>query len=155
MGYNVIDLIDKAINISIRKKSIYKHIGQQKSDLPSMEMAITILLRQIDNTIKYYETLKKEVEDEYFEEIDFGIYDRMSCLINEFNGKLYEPEINDVKSFLEFSLVLEKNTYALFVDIQGRFVKKTSDVDTKTYSILSRMITNKANFISSLQKSIK
>ena len=66
-----------------------------------------------------------------------------------------EPEINDVKSFLEFSLVLEKNTYALFVDIQGRFVKKTSDVDTKTYSILSRMITNKANFISSLQKSIK
>ena len=38
MGYNVIDLINKAINITIRKKDIYENIGQRKWDIPSMEM---------------------------------------------------------------------------------------------------------------------
>ena len=154
MGYNVIDVIDKAINISIKKKAIYSIIGEIKSDLPSIEVVLVILLRQIDNTIDYYKSLKIESANTEFEEFDFVIYDKISYLINEFNSKMFEPEIKDVRSFLEFSLALEKNTYALFVDIQGRFVKNKADVNTKTYSILSKMITNKANFISSLEKSI-
>jgi len=70
MGYNVIDLINKAINIAIRKKDIYINIGQRKCDIPSVEIVLTVLIKQIDNTIQYYETLKKEVGDQNFEEID-------------------------------------------------------------------------------------
>ncbi|PRR81985.1 hypothetical protein [Clostridium vincentii] len=155
MGYNVIDLINKAINISIRKKAIYDNIRQQKRDIPYMEIVLTVLIKQIQKTIEYYETLKKELVNENFEEIDFGIYDRISFLINEFNQKLSEPQINNVRNFLEFSLNLEKNTYALLIDIQGRFVKNTSDINTKTYTILSNMISNKAAFISTLEKIMK
>jgi hypothetical protein len=108
----------------------------------------------MDKTIQYYETLKKEIEDKNYEEIDFGIYDKMSFLINEFNENISVPEINNVKSFLEFSLVLQKDTYALFVDIQGRFVKNTSDTHTKTYAILSDIINNKAKFIKMLERFI-
>lgn len=155
MGYNVIDLINKAINISIKKKSIYKQIGQQKSDILSIKIVITTLIKQIDKTIQYYETLKEEIEDETFEEIDFGIYDKISFLINEFNITVSEPRINNARNFLEFSLDLEKRTYALFIDIQGRFVKNTSDTHTKTYIILSNIISNKAEFIATLEKLIK
>jgi wyosine [tRNA(Phe)-imidazoG37] synthetase (radical SAM superfamily) len=155
MGYNVIDLINKAIDISIRKKAIYEHIGQRKCDIPSMEMVSTILIKQINNTIRYYETLKKKAEDKAFEEIDISIYDRISFLINEFNKKMHEPQINNIRDFLEFSLISEKDTYSLFIDIQGRFVKNTSDIHTETYNILSDMINNKVEFITTLEKIIK
>lgn len=155
MGYNVIDLINKAIDISIRKKAIYEHIGQRKCDISSMEMVSTILIKQINNTIRYYETLKRESEDRDFEEIDISIYDRISFLINEFNKKMYEPQINNIRDFLEFSLISEKDTYSLFIDIQGRFVKNTSDIHTKTYNILSDMINNKVELITTLEKIIK
>jgi len=155
MGYNIIDLINKAIKITIRKKDLYRNIGQQKCDIPSIDIVIRVLIKQIDNTIKYYETLKKELGDVDFEEIDFGIYDRISFLINEFNERISEPQINNVRNLLEFFLGLEKNTYDLLIAIQGRLVKNTSDIHTKAYTILSDMIKNKANFIKTLEKIIK
>lgn len=155
MGYNVIDLINKSINISIRKKAIYENIEQKKCDISSMDIVSTILIKQINNTIRYYEDLKKEVGDESFEEIDLGIYDKISFLINEFNKRLYEPQINNVRDFLVFSLNLEKDTYSLLIDIQGRFVKYASDIHTETYKILSEMINNKADFIKTLERIIK
>lgn len=155
MAYNIIDLLNKAISSSIRKKEIYENINQKKCDIPSMEIISKILIKKINNTIEYYEVLKKEIVDESFEEIDIRIYDRISFLINEFNKKIYEPEINNVRDFLEFSLVLEKNTYSLIIDIQGRFTENTNDVHTKTYKILSDMISNKADFITTLEKILK
>lgn len=154
MGYNVIDLINKAANVSIKKKAIYENI-EKKSDIASIEIVSKILVKQINNTIRYYEVLKKEIGEEDFEEIDLRIYDRISFLINEFNKKMYEPQINNPRDFLEFSMVLEKNTYSLFIDIQGRFTENTRDVQTKTYKILSDMINNKANFIKTLEKILK
>lgn len=155
MAYNIIDLLNKAISISIRKKEIYENIKQKKCDIPSMEIIPKILIKKIDNTIEYYEALKKEIGDESFEEIDIRIYDRISFLINEFSKKIYEPEINNVRDFLEFSLALEKATYSLIIDIQGRFTENTSDVHTKTYKILSDMISNKADFVAALEKILK
>lgn len=155
MAYNIIDLLNKAISISIRKKEIYENIKQKKCDIPSMEIIPKILIKKIDNTIEYYEALKDEIGEESFEEIDIRIYDRISFLINEFSKKIYEPEINNVRDFLEFSLALEKDTYSLIIDIQGRFTQNTSDVHTKTYKILSDMINNKADFVAALEKILK
>lgn len=155
MGYNVIDIINKAINISNRKKAIYEIIGQKKSNIPAMAIVLKILLRQIGDTIIYYESLRTELEKIDFEEIDIVIYDKISHLINEFNLKLFNPEINNVRDFLEFSLTLEKNTYALFIDIQGRLIKNSKDVNTKAYEILSKMIKNKQEFILVLEKIVK
>ena len=84
MAYNIIDLLNKAISISIRKKEIYENIKQKKYDIPSMEIIPKILIKKIDNTIEYYGALKKEIGDESFEEIDIRIYDRISFLIKKY-----------------------------------------------------------------------
>jgi hypothetical protein len=155
MGYNIIDVVDKAINIANRKKAIYEDISKNNSNNPSIKMLSKVLIKEVDQTIKYYETYKKEVGSVEFEEIDFGVYDKMSFLINEFNKKIYIPEIHNNKSFLSFSLNLEKGIYALLIDLQGRFVQNTSDLHTKTYEILSDMIKNKVKHIDTLEKTLK
>lgn len=152
MGYNVTDIINKAINIALRKKVEFENIGKEKCDIQSIKIMSTVLAKQEDKTIKYYETLKKEIGSMEFEEIDFVIYDKMSFLIDEFNKKKYVIDINNVRDYLKFSLDLEKDAYSLLIDIQGRFVKNKSDIHTKTYKILSDIISNEASHISMLQK---
>lgn len=155
MGYNVIDLIDKAINMAIKRKSIYKKIEEQKNDIPSIKVMSNVLTKEVNKTIAYYEKLKKEIGDEEFEEIDFWIYDKISFIINEYNKKNYVPEVNNVREFLKFSLDLEKDIYALIMDIQGRLVKNSDDVNTKTYKILTKIIKNKEKHIETLENILK
>ncbi len=157
MGYNVIDLIDKAINIAIRKKDIYESIGQRKCDIPSIEIMSKVLAKEVDKSIKYYEKLKNEVSEEKDEEIEieFFIYDKMSFLINEFDKKSYDTEINNIREYLKFSLNLERDGKSLLIDLQGRFMKNANDINTRTYKILTDMINNKDKLIKTLEKIIK
>lgn len=155
MGYNVIDLINKAIKLAIRRRKIYENIGKDKCDIPSIEIMSKVLEKEIDRTIKYYETLKNEINGVEFDEIDFYIYDKMSFLIDEFNKKIHVTEINNVREYLKFSLDSEKDGQSLLIDLQGRFVKNASDLNTKTYEILSNMIDNNARNIAVLEKILK
>jgi RNA processing factor Prp31 len=114
-----------------------------------------VLAREIDKTINYYEELKKEINQVEFDEIDFYIYDKMSFLIDQYNKRTCVVEISNIKEYLKFSLELEKDGKSLLIDIQGRFVKNRSDLQTKTYEILSNMINNKAVNIAALQEILK
>lgn len=154
MGYNIIDIIEKGINIANRRKTILQKIVKEKNDIPSLDVVSRALIKGIDKSIQHYETLKKEAGDTVFEEIDFVTYDKISFLITEFTNKICVPEINNVRDYLRFSLELERDVYSLLVDIQGRFVKNTSDVHTKTYKILSEVINNKRKRIEILQKTL-
>jgi len=60
MGYNVIDIIDKAINIAVRRKTEYENIGKEKCDTQSIRIMSIVLAKEADKTIQYYETLKKK-----------------------------------------------------------------------------------------------
>lgn len=155
MGYNIIDIINKASNIANRRKELYMKIEKEKSNIPSMKILSKILIEQVDKTIMFYDTLKKDIGDSGLEEIDFAIYDKISFLINEFNMKIFVKDVQNTKELLEFSLELEKDIYSLLLDIQGRFVKDTSDIHTKTYKILSDIIENKNNHIEILKNTIK
>lgn len=155
MGYNVLDVIDKAINIATKRKAIFESIAENKEYIPTVNIMAKILASRTGKTITYYEILKKEIGDVELEEIDFGIYDKMSFLINEFNKKMYVPNVKNVKEFLAFSRDMLRDTYALLIDIRGRFVKNTSDMHTRTYKILSDIISNLEESISKLEKTIK
>ena len=152
MGYNVADIIEKAVNIAIKRKALYEDIEQENSDALSIKMISRILIKEVDRTIEYYKALSKEINDTEFEEIDFSIYDKMASLINDFNKRISIAKINNVREYLEYSLGFERSIYSLLMDIQGRFVKNTSDVHTKTYKILSDMINNKIKHIEILEK---
>jgi hypothetical protein len=154
MAYNIIDLIDKALTITTKRKAIYESIGKN-CGIPSITILSKVLVKDLDKTLQYYETLRTEVGNEVFEEIDVGTYDKISFLTNEFAKKLYVPDIKNTGEFFNFYLNLEKDLYSLLIDIQGRFVKNTSDVHTKTYGILSDMLKTKANHIKNIEKSLK
>ncbi|MBC8060787.1 MAG: hypothetical protein H7Y18_08985 [Clostridiaceae bacterium] len=155
MGYSVIDLINKAINIEVKRKIIYEKIGREKFDIQSIKIMSKVLIKDIDRTIQYYETIKVQVGDIEFEEIDFWIYDKMSFLIDEFNKKICDVDINDVREFLKYSYGLEKDICSLIIDVQGRFVKNTSDTLTNTYRILSHMIDIRTKHIATLEVTLR
>lgn len=150
MGYNVADIIEKAVKITMRRRTIYEKIGQEKCDILSIKVISKVLVKQIDKTIEYYQTLLDEINDTEFEEIDFSIYDKMSSLISDFNNRISVAEVTNVREFLNFSLDMEKAVYSLLIDIQGRFVKNASDIHTNTYRILTDIISNKAQHIEML-----
>lgn len=154
MGYTVVDLINKAIDNGIRKKIIFKSI-EKESPVLSIKMVSRVLAKEIDRTNQYYDMLKRDTDTKNIEEIDLKIYDKISSLISEFNEKVHIRKINNVREYLNFSLGLEKDTYALIIDIRGRFVRNKNDVHTKTYKILSDIINYKAGHIATLQKILK
>lgn len=154
MGYNVADIIDKAITISIRRRTIYEKIGQEKCDILSIKIIAKVLVKEINKTIEYYQTLLNEVNDTEFEEIDFSIYDKMSSLISDFTNRISVVEVKNVREFLNFSLDMEKAVYSLLIDIQGRFVKNSSDIHTNTYKILADIISNKVHHIEMLEQAL-
>ena len=76
----------------------------------------------------------------------------MEGSLNTYNTRIIVIDINYVREYLEFSLGLEKAVYSLLMDIQGRLVKNTDDIHTKTYKILSDIIENKARHIEMLER---
>ena len=153
MGYNVADIIEKAINIAKKRKTLYKNIENKKDSILGIKIISRVLIKEVDRTIEYYEELLKEAGNMNSEDIDFSIYDKISFLINEFNGRINRVEINTVQDYLSFSLGMEKSLYSLLIDIQGRLVKTLNDTQTNTYKILSEIIKNKADHILRLEKS--
>ena len=106
MGYNILDIINKAIDISHMRKRLYLEINQQNYQSPSVKILSKVLADNVDKSIIYYEKLKKEV-DENVEIIDFVIYDRISFLINQFNLRIHTANITSASELLSFSLNLE------------------------------------------------
>lgn len=154
MGYNIVDIIDKAIKVAKKRKILITSVGE-KSNTPSIKVMSKVLVKESNKTIKYYEELKKEISDIELEEIDFYKYDKMSFLIDDYNKRLIEVEVKNTREYLRNLLQAEKDVYAVFVDVRGRFVNKASDTETKTYKILSKIIDNKYKNIKELEKVIK
>lgn len=155
MGYNVIDLIDKSIDIANRERKIYETIAEENFNIPPIKILSKVLIAHVDKDFKYFEDLKRNLMNVEVEDIDFGIYDKMSFLINEFNKKIYIKKVINARDYLEFSLNFQKDVYSLLIDIQGRSVKCTDDVSTETYKTLSYMINNKVKHIAVLEKFLK
>lgn len=154
MGYNIIDIINKAIDIENRRKYIIKDSTKENQVSPVVELISKVLCNEIDEIIKYYKELKEEIENVEVEDIDVRTYDKMSFLINEYNERMYELKVTNVREYLKCTLDLTKNKYSLFMDIQGRLVNNTSNTGTKTYEILSKIITNISKQIKTIEKTI-
>ena len=154
MGYNIIDIINKAINIENKRKMVIKNAITENNTSPSIKLISKVLCNQIDEIIKYYEELKNEIKYTELEEIDFRTYDKMSFLVNEFNERICVLKVINVREYLKSTLELEKNKYSLFIDMQGRLFNNTSDTGTKTYEILSKIIANILKHIRTIEKTI-
>ena len=151
MGYNIIDIMDKAIAIAYKRKELYTKISMQNHQPPAVKILSKVLADNVDKTFLYYERIKKEVDTENIETIDFVIYDKISFLINQFNLRIHATDTTTTKEFLNFSVNFEKEVLALFLDVQGRLIKNANDASSTSYIILSDMIKTKTKLIEDLE----
>ena len=154
MGYNIIDIMDKAIAIAYTRKELYTGVSNQNHQPPAIKILSKVLADNVDKTLLYYEKLKKELNHKEIEIIDFAIYDKISFLIGQFNLRLHTTDATTPKEFISFSLNFEKEILALFLDIQGRLIKNANDTNSTAYIILSDMIKTKTKLIEDLESLI-
>ncbi|MCY6372699.1 hypothetical protein [Clostridium ganghwense] len=152
MGYNVLDVIDKLIMIKQKVKGIYINISYMDIEEQAIKLVATALAQVQEKHIKYYEELRNKI-GENTEEIDFVIYDKISFLIDEYKNRvdIFEVKPKDIKEILNLAFDFENKNGALIIDIQGRLVKKESDVETKTYRILSEILQKEQSYIKELK----
>lgn len=155
LSYTVLDLLDKAIFTAEKKKQMcYKVIEDLKDKTPICLLA-KVFIKNLDKSIKHYKHLTNELNNINAEVIDFVVYDKISFLINEFNQKMMEPDIENIKSFSKSCLDFQKELFTLYVDIQGRLVRSEQDTKTKAYEIINNLIKDKEKTIKSLEEFIK
>ncbi|SHH14866.1 hypothetical protein [Tepidibacter thalassicus] len=157
MSYNTIDLIDKVIELAHKRKEIYIQIKNNNSKNSAIKVIVNTLIKGIDKNINCYNNLKKQIKEneQLLEEINIIVYDKILFLVNQFKKRLVNPNVTDIKGLLDFSLDLEDQIYALFIDVQGRLVQKQEDTETNTYKIISDIIEEKHRYIKNLERFYK
>lgn len=157
MGYNIIDIVNKCIIIEENKRKIFKKIINEdslnliKSELIRLRSIVLVktFLKDIDRVIDYYEELKNRINISSIEEIDFRTYDKIAFLMNEYDNKIKYMDLDEIspKEYVDITLDLTKDKYALLIDIQGRLYNNTNDNKSSTYEVLTNLINHTDNHI--------
>ena len=157
MGYNIIDIVNKCIIIEENKRKIFKKIINEdslnliKSELIRLSLIVLVktFLKDIDRVIDYYEELKNRINISSIEEIDFRTYDKIAFLMNEYDNKIKYMDLDEIspKEYVDITLDLTKDKYALLIDIQGRLYNNTNDNKSSTYEVLTNLINHTDNHI--------
>ncbi|WP_099187658.1 hypothetical protein [Tepidibacter mesophilus] len=150
MAYTAVDIVNKALMISDKINNLYSNFDGCTKKYDSFKLTVLILLKQLQRDINYYNKLKEEIRNDIYEEMDFGTYDEISKQINKFIYKINTSNCYCYKSIFKNHLYLNHSMYAVFIDAQGRIVKKENDSNSQSYKILSRIIKNKLNNLNEL-----
>lgn len=157
MSYNIIDLIDRAIEIGNKVIEIYDNINKEYDDINSLKVVSKIFMKYEKEKIDYYKLLKLKVEKEQISDIDIYVYDKISSLILQFSGKMSTNcyKNKSTKEFIQCVLNMNKDVRALFIDIRGRMIQKQGDGDSYEYKILTDIINIEEKYIQDLQNAYK
>lgn len=148
--YDIRDLLDKAVAITDKKISLYEQLQTTASD-PQLKALIRVMVHSAQRDKHYYLGLRAPISDEDAQEIDFGAYDMIASLINQFTRNFQPPNIRNCKELVQFALGFEQSLYALMVDIQGRLVHAEGLAESITYRTLGKMIHQKQSVINTLE----
>lgn len=148
--YDIRDLLDKAISITEKKALLYEKVLSNHTD-EQVKALIRVMINTAQRDKQYYSDLRANISDENAQDIDFGTYDMIASLINQFVRTLDPPEITSRQNLVQFSIGFEKSLYALMVDIQGRLVQSEGLSESITYRTLEKMINQKTKVITNLE----
>lgn len=155
MGYNAIDLVDKAIDTSNRILNFYEEIGNY-NNIGSFKIFLNVFKKQQNQKKVYYESLKKQIEYKEINEIDFFSYDKISSLITQFNSKIsFHNCGNNTKQLIECVLDISKDVRALFIDVRGRIIKNKDGWDSAEYEVLTSIIEMEERYANEIEKLYK
>lgn len=154
MAYNCIDLIDGAINIGNKVLEKYKYISNNQEDMNSIKILTNIFIKQQQEKINYYNSLKEKLKSEEIGNIDFVIYDKISSLIIEFNNTIVIKKFYNKEEFIERVLTINKEIRALFIDVRSRLMKREEDFSSCKYNVASNIINMEEKYIDDLEKTL-
>ena len=143
--YDIRDVLGKGIDVAKRKKAIYEEIKEDSGDI-RVRMMVQVMIAAVDTDIKHYQNMISNITDEMAEAIDFGTYDKIASLVNQFSRLFMAPEIRDRRVLLDYAIEIEKSIYALLVDIKGRLVTSEVITNSISYYVLIEMIETKQSF---------
>lgn len=147
--YDIRDLLDKAVAITDKKIGLYEQLQMTAAE-PQLKALIRVMVHSAQRDKHYYLGLKAPISDADAQEIDFGTYDMIASLINQFTRNFQPPQIENCKDLVQFALGFEQSLYALMVDIQGRLVHSEGLSESITYRTLGKMIHQKQSAINTL-----
>lgn len=147
--YDIRDLLDKAVAITDKKIGLYEQLQMTSTD-PQLKALIRVMVHSAHRDKHYYLGLKAPISDSDAQEIDFGTYDMIASLINQFTRNFQPPPIENCKDLVQFALGFEQSLYALMIDIQGRLVHSEGLSESITYRTLGKMIHQKQSVIKNL-----
>ncbi|GAU76801.1 hypothetical protein [Fusibacter sp. 3D3] len=148
--YDIRDVLSKGIEVAKKKRAIYEKIKENSGDV-RVRMMVQVMIIAVDTDIKHYQNMIANITDEMAEAIDFGTYDKISSLVNQFSRLFTAPQIRDRKILLDYAIEIEKSIYALLVDIKGRLVTSELITSSISYYVLIEMIETKQAFITELE----
>ncbi len=154
MAYTIIDILNKTIDIAVKRKNLYLNIDYKGQDKAKFKLVKSVLIKSVDKEIKYYEDIKTDLKGNDLEDIDFSIYDKISFSMNEFNNKIYCENIDNIPKLIKWTASLHKDIFALYISIQGKLVITESDSETFAYKILSNVLEKKERTIKELERLI-
>jgi hypothetical protein len=140
--YDIRDLIKKTIALSEKRKALYFKFLENTAD-PRLRILIQIMISRLNQDAVFYNKLLESINEDDIEPIDFGVYDMISSLINQFGRRLDMPTSKTRKEFIHLVIETEKAVYALMMDIQGRLAQSEGRTDGITYRTISKAILNK------------
>lgn len=152
MAYNIIDILDKTIIIAEKIKELYSGIDYKGEDKVKFELVRKVLIKNEKKEIKYYEDLKKGLENKNLEEIKFDIYDKIAFLMNEFKDRSMCENADNINKILHCIISLHKDIFALFLSVQGKLVRNEKDSETLTYEILTNILNRKRKTIEDFER---
>ncbi|MBE6051124.1 MAG: hypothetical protein E7214_10865 [Clostridium sp.] len=153
MGYNIIDIIDKTVEIDERILSLIEDV-EQKNNMKIFVMS-KVVEKQMNNKIDGNKKIKKDAIEKNLEDIDFFVYDKISFLINEFNKKENELDITDIESYVKSIISIEKEEHALFLDVKGRLVNSEFGYNKENYNFIVKIIEIIERFILNLESILR
>lgn len=146
--YDIRDILRKGLIINDKRLAEYKKLQDNSGDV-RMRILIGVFIRALEKDNLYYQKLIDSITDSIAETIDFGVFDKVSNLVNQFARTIVPINIRERKALSVFILEQEKATYALLVDIQGRMVTSSSTTSI-AYYVLLELIDEKRKFIKEL-----
>lgn len=150
--YDIRDVLRKAVLVSNRKRQHFEGILDNTPDI-RLRAILQIIIRDIDKDIEYYEMLIEQYNHEkHIQEIDFGLYDTISNLVNQYvRHFVKKPRFKERGPLIQYALDTEKSAYALLVDIQGRLAQFEGLEHSQSYFVLSELLAHKHKSIINLE----
>ncbi|MBM7562534.1 hypothetical protein [Fusibacter tunisiensis] len=152
--YDIRDVLQRGIEIAAKRKTLYEKAKENEPDLRN-QMIYNMMIRALERDETYYKQIMLSISDAMAEAIDFGIYDKISSLVNQFMRTLIPPSSHDRKEIVGYIIEQEKSIYALAIDIQGRMVTDDLTSMTIAYYVMTEIIEDKKQLIDKFEQLVR